>query len=52
VYAYESLGGSFRSTLQVSPAGFVTDYPGLWAILAEPPEPTAAPSPPSRRAAE
>jgi hypothetical protein len=46
-YAYESLGGSFRTTLQVSPAGFVTDYPGLWAILDEPPEPTAAPSPPS-----
>lgn len=35
-YAYESQGGSFRTTLQVSPEGFVTDYPGLWAILAEP----------------
>jgi hypothetical protein len=42
-YAYESLGGSFRTTLQVSRAGFVTDYPGLWAILDEPAEPTAAP---------
>jgi hypothetical protein len=31
----------------VSPAGFVAEYPGLWAILDEPPEPTMSPSPPN-----
>jgi len=29
-YRYESAGGSFVADLQVNPAGFVTDYPGVW----------------------
>jgi hypothetical protein len=29
-YRYESGGGQFVADLQVSPAGFVTNYPGLW----------------------
>lgn len=29
-YRYESAGGSFTADLQVNPAGFVTDYPGVW----------------------
>lgn len=31
-YAYESLGGAFRATLEFVPEGFVTDYPGLWTV--------------------
>lgn len=30
-YDYSSSGGTFRATLSVSPAGFVTNYPGLWS---------------------
>jgi hypothetical protein len=29
-YGYESGGGSFRTTLEVNAAGFVTRYPDLW----------------------
>jgi len=29
-YRYESDGGSFTRTLEVSDTGFVTSYPGLW----------------------
>jgi hypothetical protein len=29
-YCYTSGGGRFVRTLQVNPAGFVTNYPGLW----------------------
>lgn len=29
-YRYESADGAFVSDLTVDPAGFVTDYPGLW----------------------
>jgi hypothetical protein len=29
-YRYESAGGSFVRDLQVTAAGFVTDYPGFW----------------------
>lgn len=31
-YQYESAGGQFTRHLQVNPAGFVTRYPGFWAI--------------------
>ena len=30
-YRYESAGGRFVADLQVNTAGFVTDYPNLWA---------------------
>ena len=30
VYDYSSSGGTFKATLSVSPAGFVTHYQGLW----------------------
>ncbi len=30
-YAYESAGGRFMAELQVNEAGFVTDYPNIWA---------------------
>ncbi len=33
-YRYESAGGRFVTELQVSPAGFVTDYPNFWALEA------------------
>lgn len=29
-YRYESAGGQFTADLQVNPAGFVTNYPGIW----------------------
>ncbi len=29
-YRYESAGGQFAADLKVTPAGFVTDYPGVW----------------------
>jgi uncharacterized protein len=29
-YDYSSSGGTFKAALAVSPAGFVTNYPGLW----------------------
>lgn len=36
-YAYESSGGAFTAELRVSPAGFVTHYPGLWTEERESP---------------
>lgn len=33
-YRYESAGGSFVRDLQVTAAGFVTDYPGYWTAEA------------------
>jgi len=33
-YVYESAGGAFRRELTVDAAGFVLDYPGLWAAEA------------------
>ena len=33
-YRYESAGGSFVTELQVSPAGFVTDYQNFWVLEA------------------
>jgi hypothetical protein len=30
IYRYESAGGQFVADLNVNPAGFVLDYPGLW----------------------
>ncbi len=33
-YAYESAGGRFVTELRVNEAGFVTDYPNLWAFEA------------------
>lgn len=29
-YRYESAGGQFVAELEVSPSGFVIDYPGIW----------------------
>ncbi len=33
-YLYESAGGTFTAELRVNEAGFVTDYPNLWAYEA------------------
>jgi uncharacterized protein len=33
-YRYESAGGRFVAELQVNAAGFVTDYPNIWALEA------------------
>jgi hypothetical protein len=33
-YQYESGGGRFTTELRVNEAGFVTDYPNLWAFEA------------------
>jgi uncharacterized protein len=32
IYQYESAGGRFKTDLTVNTAGFVTQYPGFWAI--------------------
>lgn len=51
-YDYSSFGGTFQVTLSVSPEGFVTDYPGLWAqergwsIEGGPPDPSLQRKPP------
>lgn len=31
-YYYESAGGRFVTELKVNPAGFITQYPGLWQV--------------------
>jgi hypothetical protein len=33
-YRYESAGGAFVADLQVNAAGFVTDYPPVWELVA------------------
>lgn len=39
IYRYESRGGAFMRLLEVSPVGFVTSYPGLWAAECHTPSP-------------
>ena len=34
IYRYESAGGQFVTDLEVSPSGFVIDYPGIWKVEA------------------